>query len=112
MLGRALATLSSAGSTAWLDRIKLRNNLAVLHGRQGQWRRAEEDQREAIAMADRAVQLDPVYLATMLTNYAQILRKNRHAAEARAIEARAVALRSRNPVVDVTELGRRQNYLW
>jgi tetratricopeptide (TPR) repeat protein len=106
-LDAALARLSPG-----LDRIKLLNNRAVLKGRQGRWPSAEADLREAVAMADREPKLDGVYMATLLTNYAQVLRRNRRVHEARRVEARAAATRSPSSgVVDVSEWSRGK-YLW
>jgi len=91
------------------------NNRAVLNARQLRWRGAEGDLRSAVAIADRESQLAPVYLATLLANYAEVLRKNHHVREARAAESRAVALRrnsaSKN-VIDVTEFPTRAKFLW
>ena len=114
MLERALAVLGAAQNATRLDRVKLWNNRAVLFGRQAKWHAAETEMRTAIAAADSGPPLDPVYLATLLTNFAQILRGNRHTAEARAAENRAAIVRQSIPrknVVDVTELPARRQKL-
>jgi tetratricopeptide (TPR) repeat protein len=116
MLDRALALLNASRNATRLDRIKLWNNRAVLYGRLARWRPAEAEMRNAVKAAEGDPPLDPVYLATLLTNFAQILRATRHTAEARAVETRAGDVRQRLPqktVVDVTELPVRvQKYLW
>ncbi|MEO8370325.1 MAG: tetratricopeptide repeat protein [Candidatus Solibacter sp.] len=107
MLDRALAVLNASRNATRLDRIKLWNNRAVLYGRQAKWRPAETEMRNAVTAAQTGPPLDPVYVTTLLANFAQILRASGHTAEARAIETRAAAVRQRLPqstVVDVTEL--------
>ncbi|MGI8959029.1 MAG: tetratricopeptide repeat protein [Bryobacteraceae bacterium] len=107
LLDRAWALFTSAEDTVAMDRIKLLNNRATLHARQGQWREAGEDLRVCILMVDREAHVDPVAVATLLSNYAATLRKNHRKGEARSIEVRAAALRGHtatNMLVDVTEL--------
>jgi tetratricopeptide (TPR) repeat protein len=107
LLDRAGAVFNAASDTVAMDRIKLLNNRATLHARQGQWREAEEDLRVCISMMDREAHVDQAALATLLDNYAIALRKNHRKREARSIEARSSALRGNpatNAVVDVTEL--------
>lgn len=107
LLDRAWALFTSADDTVAMDRIKLLNNRATLHARQGQWREAGEDLRVAVLMIDREAHVDPAAVATLLDNYAMALRKNHRKGEARSMEARATAVRGHpatNPVVDVTEL--------
>jgi tetratricopeptide (TPR) repeat protein len=113
-LDQALAVLSRARDAVPLDRIKLLNNRGVLYGREGRWAEAEADLRGAISTADTEAHLDPLYLSTMLVNFAQILRKNHHAPEARAMEARAAVLRSAasKTVVDVSEFPAGKKFLW
>ena len=81
---RALAALNASRNGTRLDRIKLWNNRAVLYGRQSKWRAAESEMRAAVVAAGSDPPLDPLYLATLLSNFAQILRGNHHGAEARA----------------------------
>jgi hypothetical protein len=107
LLDRAWAIFTTANDTVTMDRIKLLNNRATLHARQGQWREAEEDLRLCILMVDREAHVDPAALTTLLDNYAIALRKNHRKRDARSIEARSSALRGNpatNAVVDVTEL--------
>jgi hypothetical protein len=90
-----------------MDKVKLLNNRATLHARQGQWREAGEDLRVAILLMDREAHVDSVASVRFLDNYAITLRKNHRKREARSIEARASALRvhpAPNAVVDATEL--------
>jgi tetratricopeptide (TPR) repeat protein len=107
LLDRAWAIFTAAKDTVAMDRVKLLNNRATLHARQGQWSEAGEDLRVCILMVDREAHVDPAAVATLLDNYAIALRKNHRKREARSIEARASAVRSHpatNAVVDVTEL--------
>jgi tetratricopeptide (TPR) repeat protein len=107
LLDRAWAIFTAAKDTVAMDRVKLLNNRATLHARQGQWGEAGEDLRVAVLMIDREAHVDPAALATLLDNYAIALRKNHRKREARSIEARASALRDRpatKALVDVTEL--------
>jgi uncharacterized protein HemY len=53
LLDRAWALFTSAEDTVTMDRIKLLNNRATLHARQGQWREAGEDLRLGITMVDQ-----------------------------------------------------------
>ena len=106
-LDRALDVFSSAANAVPMDRFKLLATRAVVHARLREWRDAEQDLRDATAMAEGITRLDPVVLGPVLTNYAYVLRKNHHREEARVMEARAAALRgqsSRDTVVDTTEL--------
>ncbi|MGI9072948.1 MAG: hypothetical protein ACR2JB_16955 [Bryobacteraceae bacterium] len=107
LLDRAWALFISAEDTVAMDKIKLLNNRATLHARQGEWREAGEDLRVCILMVDRQAHVHPAAVATLLDNYAIALRKNHRKRDARSIEARASTLRDRpatNAVVDVTEL--------
>ena len=106
-LDRALAIFTHARDTAPLDRVKFLYTRGVLHARQKQWRDAEQDLHDALSMADRDLRVEPGTLQSLLTSYAQALRKNHRRQEAGAIEARGAALRgnrSAESVVDVTEL--------
>ncbi len=107
-LERAVAIFSRAKDTASLDHINVLHLRSALRYRRGEWREAEEDLRDAVAMADRQLLLGPVTYAALLADYAQVLRKNRRGREARAIQARAAALgpRQSSTLVDVTELFR------
>jgi tetratricopeptide (TPR) repeat protein len=106
-LDRAFAIFTSAKDAVPTDRVKLLTSRAELHVRQGEWREAEADLGSAISMADRDMRLDPAVLKSLLANYAHVLRKNHRGREARTIEARAAALRTRgltDGVVDASEL--------
>ena len=107
LLNRAWALFTSAEDTVAMDKVKLLNNRATLHARQGEWREAGEDLRVCILMMDREKHVDTAAFATLLDNYAIALRKTHRKREARSIEARASALQGHpatNAVVDVTEL--------
>ena len=90
-----------------MDHIKLLAVRGVLHTRLGEWREGEQDLKNAVSMAGCESRSVPVACASLLTNYAYVLRKNHHRQEARSIEARAALLhndRAPDSVVDVTEL--------
>ena len=106
-LERGLAIFARAKDTVPMDRIKLLNLRAVLHVREGEWLDAERDLSDAVSMAERESQEDSVAFASLLTNYARVLRRNHHRREARTIERRAAVLnekRASDWVVDVSEL--------
>ncbi len=107
VLDRALAIFAHSKDTVPLDRAKILNVQAVLHARSGQLREAERELSDALSILGSESHGDPIALATLLTNYAQILRKTHHRREARSVEARASLLRrdqTSNAVVDVTDL--------
>jgi tetratricopeptide (TPR) repeat protein len=106
-LDRASSIFDAADETVPMDRIKLLNMRALLHARQGEWQRAEDELERAISIADGQHGFDPVFHFHLLANYAQALRKNHHWREARRVEARAVAVRGREPkeaLLDITQL--------
>jgi tetratricopeptide (TPR) repeat protein len=106
-LDQALIIFGRAKDTVPMDRIKLLNVRGVLHARQGDWREAEQELHDALSMSDREPWVNPVALRSLLTNYAQVLRRNHHGREARSIEARAAALqpdRTTAAIVDITDL--------
>jgi tetratricopeptide (TPR) repeat protein len=106
-LDRALAVLDASADTVPTDRIKALNTRAVLRVRLGKWAEAEQDLRSAVSTAERDARMDPAQLASLLANYAYVLRKIHRGKQARAVESRAAEIRARAPaneVVDVTEL--------
>jgi tetratricopeptide (TPR) repeat protein len=105
-LDRAFGIFSRAQDVP-MDGIKLLNDRSVLHARQGDWRQAEQDLRDALRTADRDRWVDPATLRSILTNYAHLLRRNHRKREARSIEARAAALQIDSTpavLVDITDL--------
>jgi tetratricopeptide (TPR) repeat protein len=106
-LNRALAIFERAKDTVPMDRIKLLSIQAGLNCRLGEWRKAEEYLREAVAIADSEPLIAPSDNVVLLASYARVLRKNHNGREAHSIEVRLAALRRDNAagtVVDVTEL--------
>jgi len=106
-LARVLLILQRSKDTVPADHVKLLSVRADLHFLQHHFQEAEQDAREAIAIADREPQLSASYRGILLTEYARILRKNRRSREARSIETRAAALRRESAttsVIDVSEL--------
>lgn len=105
-LDRGLEIFGRAKDSVPMDRIKLLNLRAVLLVRQDQWLDAERDLSDAMSIAERESQEDSVAFASLLTNYARVLRRNHHARAARTAENRASVLRgkqTRDLVVDVAE---------
>jgi tetratricopeptide (TPR) repeat protein len=106
-LDRAFVIFAHAKDAVPMDHIKLLNVRAVLHVRQKEWLEAERDLSDAVSMAEGESQEDSAAFASLLTNYASVLRKNHHRREARTIEKRAAVLNGKRPrdeVVDVSEL--------
>jgi len=106
-LDRASAILSSAADATPLDRMFVLLGRGALLTKRRELAQAEQDLRNALAIADAEPRLDPDILLSVLINYAQALRKNHRSGEARSIEARAAALHPQtqvNAIVDVTEL--------
>jgi tetratricopeptide (TPR) repeat protein len=108
-LDRALAIANSATDAVPVDRMKVLQLRGVLQARRREWVCAEQDLREALAIADGEPRLDENVLASLLTAYARVLRKNHHSREARSIERRIAGLDAnarKNAIVDVSELER------
>lgn len=107
-LDRAQAIFASANGAVPWDLINLLHARAVLKARLSNWRGAEADLQQAIAMAEREPDLDRAEVARLFVKYAQVLRKNHKGRQARVVEARTSALRGgydvTKAVVDVTEL--------
>jgi uncharacterized protein len=87
-----------------MDRIKFLNVQAGLHFRQGEWNEAEQDLREAVSMAGQEPRIAPANHAILLAGYAQVLRKNHDAREARRVEKRLAALRRSAAITDVVDV--------
>jgi hypothetical protein len=106
-LGQASLALAAALDTLPMDRIKLLTVQATLCARQRQWGEAEQDLRDVLSIADGGTPVNPRVLQRILTDYARMLRKNRHGREARSVEARASAIPVNwriDGVVDVADL--------
>lgn len=110
VLDRAWAALTTAPNAVPMDRIRLLQVRAALDQRKGDWRQAEADLEQAIALARVEPRSDEDLLASMITDYAQLLRKHHQRREDRTIAQSAGALRghsARDNTVDVTELRRK-----
>jgi len=106
-LERALAALTTAANAVPMDRIRLLQVRATLDLRKGNWRQAERDLEQAIALARGEPRSDAELPASMMTAYAQLLRNHHQRREARLVEQSARALRGHLAIdntVDVTEL--------
>ncbi len=107
LLDRVLTIFATASDTGPADQIRVLNSQAVFYASQGQWRKAEDDLKSAISLADVNSGLNPVELEPLLNNYARVLRGNSRMREARTVEARVAAIHSRSfadSIVDVTQL--------
>jgi len=110
VLDRALAALTTAPNAVPMDRIRLLQLRATLDLRKGDWRRAERDLERAIALARGEPRCDGELPASLMTAYAQLLRKHHQRREAQVVEQSARALRGHmatDYTVDVTELRRK-----
>ena len=72
------------------------NNLASLYHAQGNYAQAEPLYRRALAILTKAVGPEHPNVATMLGNYADLLRKMDRDSEAEKMEARAQAIRAKH----------------
>jgi tRNA A-37 threonylcarbamoyl transferase component Bud32 len=86
VLDRALAALTTAPNAVPMDRIRLLQVRATLDLRKGNWRQTERDLEQAIALARGEPRSDAELLASMMTAYAQLLRKHHQRREARLVE--------------------------
>jgi tetratricopeptide (TPR) repeat protein len=106
-LDRAFAAVNDAPDAAPADYLKLLRVRAALERRQGEWRKAAEDLRQAVNLTLVQREPDSGLLAALMAEYGEALRRQHRPREARAIEKRVAALRDVsgvNGVVDATEL--------
>lgn len=75
-LDRALAIFTRAPDAVPMDRVKLLNVRGVLRAREAEWLEAERDLANALSIADREPRVDPTVLRWLLSNYAEVLRRN------------------------------------
>ncbi|HTP87930.1 MAG TPA: tetratricopeptide repeat protein [Bryobacteraceae bacterium] len=105
-LNRALEIFDADNGTVPLDLIRAHYTRGILYTRQGEWRNAAEDLREAIAFS-AGKSPDTALMVSLLSSYAVVLRKTHRSREARSFDARAAALRvdlQPRAIIDVTEL--------
>jgi len=110
---RALTELKTAANAVPMDRIRLLQLRATLDLRKGNWRQAERDLEEAIALARDEPRADRELPASMMMAYAELLRKHHRRREAHVLEQSARALRGHlatDNTVDVTELRRKSDF--
>ena len=113
VLDLAMAALTTAPNAVPMDRIRLLRVRATLDLRKGNWRQAERDLEQAIALAHGEPRADAELSASMMTAYAQLLRKHHQRREARLVEQSARALRGHletDNTVDVSELRRKSKF--
>ena len=106
----ALAKIDGLHVVARTSAFEFHYTRAILHTKQGEWRDAEKDLREAIGLA-AGKPPDATFMVDLLDSYAVLLRKIHRGREARPFEARASALSNhvqRGAVVDVSELAQRR----
>ena len=106
VVNQALEVVARAKYAVPIDRIVLHHLRGRVLFQQRRWKEAELDLFQAVSIADREPQVTPDYRATLLTDYAGALRKNRRGREASSIEARVLALRrdGAGATVDITDL--------
>ena len=107
LLDQASAVFADAAEADPWDRVKLLHTRGALQARQGQWKEAEQDLADALALADRESRVEPAALRDMLMDYAKALRKNHRRSEAQSIERRLATLggySQHSAVVDVSDL--------
>ena len=71
------------------------NNLALLYKDQGRYAEAEPLYKRALAIWEKALGPEHPHVATILENYAALLRKTERTTEATKMEARAKAIRAK-----------------
>jgi len=106
---RAMTALTAAPNAVPMDRVRLLQLRATLDLRKGNWRQAERDLEQAIALAREEPRADAQLPASIMTAYGELLRKHHQRREARQVEESARALRGHlatDEMVDVTELRR------
>jgi tetratricopeptide (TPR) repeat protein len=107
VLDRAFVAVHDAPDAAPADHLTLLRLRAALERCQGEWRKAAEDLREAVNLMLVQREPDSGLLASLMTEYAEALRRQHRRREARVIEKRVAALRivsKGNEVVDATQL--------
>ncbi len=103
-LGRAVRLISSAPGATPADIVRVSNQQAFVHARQGRWELACSELNGLVAFGERS-ELGGSLLKELYSNYAFTLRKTHQKRAARAIEARAAAISSELPsdaVIDVS----------
>jgi len=106
-LDQASAVFAYAADADPWDRIKLLRTRGALHGREGQWKEAEQDLADALALADRESRVEPAALRYVLRDYATVLQKNHKRREAQSIKRRLASLGGTSQgsgTVDVSDL--------
>ncbi|MGH9650419.1 MAG: tetratricopeptide repeat protein, partial [Terriglobales bacterium] len=73
------------------------NNLAMLYTSRGWYEQAEPLYQRSMAITEKTLGPDHPALATTLENYAHLLGKTKRKPEAKAMRARAKAIRVRRP---------------
>ncbi|MGH9696406.1 MAG: tetratricopeptide repeat protein, partial [Bryobacteraceae bacterium] len=113
VLDGALAALTTAPEAVPMDRIRLLQVRAALDQRKGNWRQAERDLEQALALAGAELRPDADLQVSMMTDYARLLRNHHRRREARLVEQQVAALRGHSAMdntVDVTELRRKSKF--
>ena len=72
------------------------SHLGALYREQGKYAQAEPLYRRALAIQEKALGPEHPQVATVLENYADLLRKMKRDAEADKMEARAQAIRAKH----------------
>jgi len=96
---RALAIREKALGPEHLDVAISLNNLALVYQAQGKYSDAEPLYKRSLEILERAAGL-PLRVATVLTNYAALLKKTGRGTEAKEMKARAKTIRERHGRAD------------
>ena len=106
-----LQTLEKKYGPAHRDVAAALNNLAEIHGHQGNDSEAEPLLKRAIAILDKAVGLDAAEAAPELNNLAALYQRQERFAEAEPLFKRALAIREKSLGRDHPDLGQSLNNL-
>ena len=91
-----------------MDYIKALNGRGAVSAQTGQWTQAQYQLKQAVALAGRQPHISAVMMATLLKNYAVVLRKTGQRREARVVTAQLRRLgidrTQAASLVDITEL--------
>jgi len=112
---RAIHICGTVPDALAMDWIRLLGLKATVHIERHEWSDAEQTLRRAISMAEGEARSDPVILATLPDNYADVLRETRRKREARAVDQRIRALlkaSGRQSVIDITNIGKAPKRLY
>jgi hypothetical protein len=110
MLARAVRRVSGAPRASTTEILRIRNEQAVVHTRQGRWDLACVELKQLLEWGESS-QLGDSLLKVVYSNYASVLQKTHQKKAARIMAARAAAISSvssSNALVDISALTNRR----